>query len=144
MSVQLRPHHLLCILTFIGRGYTPAFTENMKAIAARLAAGEEVEIISGPDDICAPMLSEATQHCHSASVTARDQRAAIDLGGLLGWVPLPGDRLVLHPELVENLREAFRAGSIRSGCADCTWDYLCRQIAAQDFAGAILPVACRI
>ena len=62
MTVRLRAHHLLCMLTYIGKGYSPAFTDNMTVIAGRVSAGENVEIVDGPDEICAPRLAEANAH----------------------------------------------------------------------------------
>ena len=50
MTVRLRPHHLLCLLTYVGKGYSPAFTANYDAIAMRIEQGEELLIVSGPDD----------------------------------------------------------------------------------------------
>ncbi len=41
MTVRLRTHHLLCLLTYVGRGYSPAFVENMDQVAARLSEGRE-------------------------------------------------------------------------------------------------------
>ena len=49
MTVRLRAHHLLCMLTYVGKGYSPAFVENYEAIAARLSAGEEIEMVAGPE-----------------------------------------------------------------------------------------------
>ena len=28
MTIKLRAHHLLCLLTYVGKGYSPAFTAN--------------------------------------------------------------------------------------------------------------------
>ena len=70
--VRLRPHHLLCILTFAGEGYSPSFVANFAAIAARIGAGETIELVAGPDDICAPLEGTDDTHCHGASVTGRD------------------------------------------------------------------------
>jgi len=63
MTVRLRSHHLLCLLTYVGKGYSAAFIANYDAIAKRLGRGEDVLIVSGPDDICQPMLGEAESHC---------------------------------------------------------------------------------
>src|SRR5712672_2376586 len=76
LTVRLRAHHLLCMLTFVGEGYSPAFTENYRSIARRLSAGEEIELVSGPDDICAPLMEGADPHCLKASVIDRDAAAA--------------------------------------------------------------------
>ncbi len=58
MTVRLRAHHLLCMLTYVGKGYSPAFVENYEVIAARLSAGEEIELVAGPDDICGPLTAD--------------------------------------------------------------------------------------
>ena len=53
--MRLRGHHFLCLLTYKGLGYTPAFVENMTAIATRINAGAKVILHPGPDDICAAL-----------------------------------------------------------------------------------------
>ena len=94
MTIRLRPHHLLCLLTYIGKGYTPAFTANYDVVVARLNAGDDVLVVDGPDDICAPMLNEG-HHCFNASITQRDAQAAADVEGLLGVRIVAGARLTL-------------------------------------------------
>ena len=42
MTVRLRAHHLLCLLTYVGKGYSPAFTANYDKMVKRLAGGEDV------------------------------------------------------------------------------------------------------
>ena len=133
MTVRLRQHHLLCLLTYVGRGYSKAFTDNMSAIAERLAAGEEIEVVAGPDDICAPLLHDPDPHCLRCSVTERDRKAADDICGLLNLSARPGTRLMLDRKLLEKLRAAFSAGRIRSACAGCEWNELCGSIAAGGF-----------
>ncbi|MET3598937.1 DUF1284 domain-containing protein [Martelella mangrovi] len=136
MTVRLRPHHLLCILTFVGKGYTPAFTANMAVIVGRLAEGEEIEIIEGPDAICAPLLDEAAPHCHRESVVERDLAAAADVGGLLALTIKPGTRFVLDEARIRQLRHAFAKGRTRSACAGCDWRELCGAVAASGYAGS--------
>ncbi len=46
--VRLRPHHLLCMLTFIGEGYSPAFVAAYRGLVARLGAGATIEIVPAP------------------------------------------------------------------------------------------------
>ncbi len=48
VTVRLRAHHLLCLLTYVGKGYTPAFTANYDAVVARLDAGEDRAAGRGP------------------------------------------------------------------------------------------------
>lgn len=55
MTLALRAHHLLCMLTYAGRGYSPDFVRNFDHITARLAAGAPITLVHGPDAICAPL-----------------------------------------------------------------------------------------
>jgi len=138
MTVRLRGHHLLCLLTFVGKGYTPAFTANYRRIVARLNAGEPVELVSGPDDICAPMLAEAEHHCLNASIVARDAQALTDVAALIGRPLAAGMQLAFDADLLARLRGAFAAGSTREACTGCQWHALCTDIAGAGYAGVRL------
>ena len=143
--IRLRPHHLLCMLTYAGRGYTPRFTSGMDDLIHRLGQGEEILLIEGPDDICLPWIDEAAEgadirepHCHEARITGRDQRAAQDVERLLGRDIATGGKLRLDAALLSRLRAAYRTGAIRSGCAGCEWKDFCDSLSAADFAGCRL------
>jgi hypothetical protein len=123
-------------MTYIGRGYTPAFTENYDSIVTRLGAGEAIELVDGPDDICGPLLGVANTHCHNASVRERDRLARLAVSKRLGLDNLDG--LVLAKPTLAELRTAFRAGSTRAACTGCEWSTLCDSVADQSFAGVRL------
>ena len=57
---NIRPHHLLCMRAFIGKGYSKEFTDNMRTVISRIQNEKEVNIVFHPDDICAqcPHLEE--------------------------------------------------------------------------------------
>ncbi|WP_226550404.1 DUF1284 domain-containing protein [Celeribacter naphthalenivorans] len=129
MTISLRPHHLLCLLTYVGKGYSPAFVAGYDRIVARLNAGEEIEMTASPDDICAPIACDLKEHCHGTSVISRDTRAAQDVGRLLCTDIAPGARLTLTPEITAALRTAFATGDIRSACPGCEWESLCTTVA---------------
>ncbi|WP_137389394.1 DUF1284 domain-containing protein [Rhodoligotrophos defluvii] len=139
MTIRLRAHHLLCLLTYAGKGYSPAFVANYDGIAERIARGEPVEIVSGPDDVCAPAMSEPESHCRGARVMKRDRLAAKAVGGLLSHPIAPGMLLQLSTMDVQALRSAFAAGQIRSACRACQWHSLCSGIAAAGYAGCRIP-----
>ena len=139
MTVRLRAHHLLCLLTWAGKGYSPAFTAGFTTIATRIAAGEAVVLVDGPDDVCAPMLDDPGCHCRGGSVARRDAQAARDVGAFLGRPLSAGQRLVLDPATLDRMRRAFAGGAIRTACKGCEWSGLCRDIADDGFAGAVLP-----
>ena len=138
MTVRLRPHHLLCMLTFVGKGYTAAFTENYIRIAARLSEGEDILVVDGPDDVCAPMLGEIDHHCLCDSVTERDMKASGAVEALLKVPAGPGASILPDKDFLARMREAFHAGSIREGCQRCEWSPLCTGIAASGFEGALV------
>jgi uncharacterized protein len=135
MTVELRPHHLLCILTYVGEGYGPAFVRRFDEAAARLAGGEDLAVIEGPDELCRAHLAEAGEgvHCTEESVRERDRLARAAVADVLGGLP---ERL--DAATVAALRAAFGDGRLRAACAGCPWDGLCTGIAAGGFAGARL------
>ena len=139
MTIRLRPHHLLCLQTYAGKGYTPAFTGNYDLIAARLSSGEDIEIVEGPDDICTPLLTEPDPHCWRDSVTQRDQQAATDLLTLL--TAKTGTTLTLTAPLLEKMRKSFREGTLRPACTGCEWSDLCTTIADRNFEGTRIQIA---
>ena len=138
MTVRLRPHHLLCMLTFIGKGYTETFTEIYIRIAARLSAGEDILVVEGPDDICAPMLGEADMHCLNESVTDRDIKASEAVGALIKMPAGPGASITPGADFLQRMRAAFGDGSIREACQRCEWSPLCTGIAGSGFDGVLV------
>ncbi|MDH4439505.1 MAG: DUF1284 domain-containing protein [Rhizobium sp.] len=136
MTVRLRPHHLLCMLTYVGKGYTPAFVENYEAIAARLSAGEEIELVSGPDDICGPLTADPKAHCYGESVVERDREAAKAVARLLGRPSNAGARITPSAALLTRLRKTFATGEIRTACSGCEWSDLCDSVAGGGYVGA--------
>ncbi|MFC5585473.1 DUF1284 domain-containing protein [Nitratireductor kimnyeongensis] len=139
MTVRLRAHHLLCMLTYVGRGYSPAFTANLDEIVSRLNAGEDLLLIEGPDDICRPLLDGSPHaHCLNARVNQRDTRAAHALSHWLGQAIDPGRAIKPDKKLIERMRSAFALGKTRQACLGCEWIDLCSTVARQDFEGALL------
>ncbi|WP_110666740.1 DUF1284 domain-containing protein [Salinicola halophilus] len=132
MSVALRAHHLLCVLTYVGRGYSEAFVANYDALARRIIAGEPIRLVAGPDDICAPLLAptaSAPAHCRQPSVVERDAAARHEVAALLGRALAVGDTFTLDADTLSRLRDGFRANEIRTACVDCQWSELCTSVA---------------
>ena len=141
-AVRLRGHHLLCLLTYKGLGYSPEFVAGMTATAARLVAGATAEIVEGPDDICEPLCrAEEHPHCHEATVPERDRRALSLVSDLLGRSLNSGDRLAFDEELRARLRSAYRDGAFETACALCEWQPLCRDIAADGYKDTLFRSA---
>ncbi|MGH6761784.1 MAG: DUF1284 domain-containing protein [Phyllobacterium sp.] len=140
MTVRLRAHHLLCMLTYVGKGYTAAFTANYDRIVERLNRGEDILLVHGPDDICAPLLCENGAHCFNDSVLQRDERAAQAVSKILARPLRPGDSFRPDAAMLARMRKAFLAGKSRAACKDCEWSALCTSIAVNGFDGARLDL----
>ncbi|MHC1547709.1 DUF1284 domain-containing protein [Phyllobacterium sp. K27] len=140
MTIRLRPHHLLCMLTYVGKGYSQAFTDNYDGVIARLGTGEEIIIGQGPDEICQPLLETTESHCHNASVVERDAQALHDVGRLLGRTLKVGDRLKIDPQTLENMRQSFVGGMMRTACSGCEWFELCTSVSTHGYSNVKLHI----
>ena len=138
MTVSLRPHHLLCILTHVGKGYSPGFTANMAALIERIANLEEIEIVGGPDDICRPILANKFAHCHRKRVEARDRAACKQLSHVLSVSIGPGLPMKLDGATLRTLRKEFAAMRVRAACKGCRWNAFCGSVANKDYQGTLL------
>ena len=138
MTVRLRAHHLLCLLTYVGKGYSPAFTANYDKVVKRLAGGEDVLVVLGPDDICVPLLDGPEPHCLAESAAGRDQLAARDVGELLRRPIAAGARFSIDATRLAAMRQAFATGRTREACRGCEWSDLCSAVAVAGYSGTRL------
>lgn len=115
------------MLTYVGKGYSPAFVENYD---------EDILLIDGPDDICAPLLCGGDCHCYEASVRRRDALALKAVGELLGTVLATPSPFTLDAERLAAMRSSFADGALRTACEHCEWSDLCTRIAGpENFEG---------
>ncbi len=133
----MRPHHLLCVLTFAGEGYSAAFVANFKAVVERIADGERVTLLGGPDDICAALAGSDDGHCAGESVRCRDREALSALASC-GQFEQGAQTVRLDAAAIAALRLRFADGTIRSACDGCSWWSLCTEIASERFERALL------
>lgn len=129
------------MLTYVGKGYNPAFTDNYDKVIARLVTGEDILIQEGPDEICHPLLAAKEAHCFRDSVLERDAKAAQDIGQLLGRPLQAGDVIALQGVILDQFRKAFRSGLTRSGCTGCEWFDLCSAVSQMGYSGTRLKLS---
>lgn len=141
--IRLRPHHLLCILTYVGKGYSESFIHNMDQIVKTLSTGQaSINIDYGPDDICAPRVcddTDASCHCYESQITDRDNNVLDDLKKHpeFSIIKLRED-LILTEDLISKLRTAYKKEEIRTACRGCEWYDLCTTTSKADFHGVKL------
>ena len=141
-TVPLRGHHLLCLLTYIGRGYSPAFIVSMTAVATRITNGVPITIVEGPDMLCEPLRREGhacAGHCLTRSTSQRDLLALTAVSTLLGQCVQADTQLSLSAEQIQLMRQHFRdEPNFRRACAGCEWHGLCDEVTANGFAATLL------
>ncbi|WP_245677372.1 DUF1284 domain-containing protein [Candidatus Arsenophonus triatominarum] len=89
-------------------------------------------LVSGPDDICAPLLEldEVREpHCLRKSVSERDHLAVNDIGRFLGYRIAEGEKIILDFEFLHRMRQVFASGQTRQACIGCEWSEFCSLIA---------------
>lgn len=136
--IELRGHHLLCSVTFSGRGYSRQFERDFRDILKRMKSGELIRIKSGPDELCQSVKDNPDSHCRECRITKRDELALRDLSQFIGRTLSIGDTISaveLYPEAVKG---AFKNQEIRSACFNCPWSSLCNDIAEGDFKHSLL------
>ena len=113
-TLNLRPHHLLCTRAFKGKGYSPAFVENMQRVINRLKAGCDITLITGVDAICDLCPERIGNHCRSeAKVTGFDEAVLSQLGlERKNYAYAEVDR-ILESRLTEPVYECI--------CRGCEW-----------------------
>ncbi len=137
-QLRLRAHHLLCILTYVGRGYSPRFVATMDAVVARIGAGEAFALVDGPDSLCDALepASDDAAHCRAPHNRDRDAVALRHVESALGREL--ASPVTLSATDLGVLREAFASGALRPSCEGCEWKPLCDDVSAARFADSRL------
>lgn len=139
--IEIRGHHLLCALTFAGRGYSRQFERDFTAIIKRMRANEMLHLVAQPDEICHSVKDCEGSHCFEPRIDKRDALALADISALLGRELKSGDQIRPSELFTATMRDAFRQNQIRRGCFDCQWRDFCDQIAADGFRDTALLAA---
>ena len=128
------------MLTYVGRGYSPAFVDNYDRVVTRLSEREPIRLVDGPDDICAPIEYAEGAHCHNESVVERDRLALAAVRDLLGATVDLNREFSLDTAMLARFRSAFSTGQTRAGCNGCEWSGLCDHVAGTGYVGTTLQV----
>ena len=120
-ALLLRAHHGLCIGYFRGEGYSGDFTRHMAEVISSLEPDTAVNIVCGPDEICAGCPNLAGGVCASQSKVAHFDRAVLELCGIeegcqMRWAEL---RSLIVSRIIS-------AGKRQEVCSDCEWNDICK------------------
>jgi uncharacterized protein len=137
--ISLRGHHLLCMLSYIGKGYTAEFVSNFNEVTEQLNKGASITLVEGPDVICASMhdgngpTCQSGEHCLLARTLDRDKTALQAVSIALDTPLEIGSKLTLDQTKMIKLRQLFANGQLRIACTGCEWFDLCTTIANDGF-----------
>lgn len=122
---HLRPHHLLCIQHYVGRGYDEAFTQHMDQVTESLRQHPDqlVQITAACDELCTACPNKEGDSCNSPDKVNNMDEAVrtlckIQTGDVFTW------------EVVKDLakKKILLNGSFEKVCGNCNWYELCKSV----------------
>ena len=134
--LHLRPHHLLCLQTFTGHGYSEEFVRHMTLVRDQLIREPltPVELVSGVDDLCAHCPNNVDGQCTSDNPALFDSKVSRKLysSGLISPDAVSKDPPGKQPVLT-GIPDALEISSsvLEECCPGCEWKELCLSIAGK-------------
>ncbi len=135
--MTLRPHHLLCVQGYQGKGYDQQFCEVMGRIAQAVARDPALPITvrDGPDDICA-----ACPHLQGGRCTweeAGEESVREHDSALLGAFALrDGDVTSIHEVIARLDGDPAALAVVAKYCGQCPWREDCLFAQRRGFLGS--------
>ena len=121
--MKLRPHHLLCTQTYIGKGYDEHFVINMTAITNRLRSEDNtnIQIVFDTDDICdkCPKKSGDGLCAENDRVMNLDKKI-IDYFGI-------EQKPYIYQDIIKQIDIKMTADIRDDICGGCEWYYICKK-----------------
>ena len=128
---HLRPHHLLCIQHYVGRGYDEVFTRHMNQVTESLRQHPEqqIQIEEGCDELCRACPNREGDSCNSPDKVSRMDTAVrtlchLQTGDISTWKELK--------DLAKT--NILLSGAFDEVCGDCNWYELCKSVRQGFFA----------
>lgn len=123
--IHLRPHHLLCLQTFIGHGYSKEFVSQMALVKKSLMRNPSltIELTTGADDLCRHCPNCKDGVCTSNKPVLFDRLTIEKLSMMMG----PQTQLRGIPQILQ-VSETI----LEECCPGCEWKELCRTVIYDD------------
>lgn len=111
MKAKLRGHHLICLNFFKGEGYSEDFIRNIYSVIGK----ENIEIVKGPDEVCArcPYLKDnkcANNEYTDEMIVFQDKESLrlleFEPGTVVDWKMITGKL----PEILDEWKVKFCRG----------------------------------
>lgn len=114
--IKLRGHHILCLLGYRGMGYSDNYVVNMTKVHTILREQPDtlIQIIKGPDHLCAKFPDDQPYHCEDKGIFSRDKEIVKRLG-------LKYSDVLPWREVERRIRVNVKASDIAVVCESCSW-----------------------
>ena len=117
--IKLRPHHLLCIEFFEGKGYDLKHIENMHHVINCLNEEDNFMLIESLDDICSCCPNRIDDKCKTQDKVLRYDKSMKDM------LKLEYEREYSYKEISSIVKENIDY-LLNNTCKDCQWAYICQ------------------
>ena len=122
--INLRPHHLLCILNFVGMGYSPHFVRIIKDVKRKLEQDAVyVRLVEGQDDVCAS--------CPNAKACEGLKYISLIDDKVLKAADLRYGAVYAAKELLCLIETSITLDLLDIICRECAFFYKCKSIYSQ-------------
>lgn len=120
-KICLRPHHLMCIQSYIGKGYSEEFVKNMDVVVGSLIENvdQTIRLVEGNDHIC----NHCPHNIHGVKCESDDKVITMDKKVLKYLEITPGE--YTYSYLLNRLKEKLNEEAFKDICGDCEWYNLC-------------------
>lgn len=120
--LKIRGHTLLCLQGFRGKGYSPAFVENMASIHRELRAHPDrlVQVVVEPDSICAACPHHLVSGCSLNGDRSEDAMIAQDQH-VLSLLGLEAGVVAQWSEILGRIQASISGGDLPAICGNCRW-----------------------
>ena len=125
-TINLRPHHLLCIAFFKGKGYSDEFVYNMTSIVSLLNKDDStpIALVLGEDDLCTNCPNNQNGICTAEDKSSRYDQLTITALGIDTNSHSQILYLTLRALADERIINCEKRESV---CGDCQWTDLCHK-----------------
>lgn len=114
--IKIRPHHILCMKSYVGKGYSEEFNINMKNIIKELEdESKTVEIVFGLDDIC----RQCPYNMGNGLCKSQEKVETID-SKIIDYFNIKEDKYV-YKELKEIVFKKLNEDMFINICSNCQW-----------------------
>ncbi|WP_052446648.1 DUF1284 domain-containing protein [Candidatus Soleaferrea massiliensis] len=123
--IRLRHHHLMCMHTYSGTGYSGEFCRNMERILQTLRQNPDTAVMlsAACDDICGACPNRIGGRCREeASIQKRDAKVA-------AFFNCGGDIQTTYRQLLDKIGPAFsKLTDVSQVCHRCEFYELCNAV----------------